>query len=270
MRINLRLAIHAYDRELVQHYLGDGCQQKRGASAQRKGRSARLMRKLSTIIATLAILATILYAGFVLAIPSVTIHYRLNLVVSVDGQPVTGSGVIEVTREDTTRIFASMGGYGATIKGEAVIVDLGEKGALFALLRGKDIGIAEGNSSPAYILFYAFASQLDKRVDGLAQLRALKAAHAKTDIPFNLIPMLVRFRKIDDPTTIEIVDPENLAASFGPGVSLQRATIEITDDPVTRGITKKLTWLPALEKRAARSMERSSPPTKILKAVLVA
>jgi hypothetical protein len=58
--------------------------------------------------------------------------------------------------------------------------------------------------------------------------------------------MFVRFRDINDPNTVERVDPNNLAASFGPGVRLTRATIEITDAPVTTGIEKELEWLRAV------------------------
>jgi hypothetical protein len=69
------------------------------------------------------------------------------------------------------------------------------------------------------------------------------------------LPLLVRFRDISDPKTVEKVDPANLAASFGAGVKLTRATIEtvpsgywpfnlfgIGGSPVTRGIEARLPW----------------------------
>jgi hypothetical protein len=46
-----------------------------------------------------------------------------------------------------------------------------------------------------------------------------------------------------DPATAERVNPFDLAASFGSGIKLQRATIEMTIDPVTTGIEQKLPWL---------------------------
>ena len=54
--------------------------------------------------------------------------------------------------------------------------------------------------------------------------------------------MLVRFRDINDPKTVERVDPWKLDASFGPGVSLKSATFQVTDDPVTKGIATLLPW----------------------------
>ncbi|MEX2490602.1 MAG: hypothetical protein WD425_02455, partial [Nitrospirales bacterium] len=57
-------------------------------------------------------------------------------------------------------------------------------------------------------------------------------------------PLLVTFTDITDPTTVKTVDPDNLAATFGPGVSLKRITLEITDEPVTEGkIENVLRWL---------------------------
>ena len=77
------------------------------------------------------------------------------------------------------------------------------------------------------------------------------------------LPLLVRFRDINDPRTVERVDANDLAASFGPGVYLKRATIEITRDPVTTGIEKRLAWLGPLRSRGAsldgdKSVARSS------------
>ena len=43
--------------------------------------------------------------------------------------------------------------------------------------------------------------------------------------------MVVRFTDINDPSTIEEVDPRDLAAAYGPGVRLARARLEFTTDP---------------------------------------
>jgi hypothetical protein len=55
--------------------------------------------------------------------------------------------------------------------------------------------------------------------------------------------MLVRFRDVRDPKTVEKVDPDDLAASFGPGVVLRRITVQLTDDPVTTGLADTLPWV---------------------------
>jgi hypothetical protein len=65
----------------------------------------------------------------------------------------------------------------------------------------------------------------------------------KAELPFEDLPVLARFRDPNVPSTATIVSPNDLAASFGPGVTLKKATVEITDDPITKGIETRLPWL---------------------------
>src|SRR5262249_13499521 len=75
--------------------------------------------------------------------------------------------------------------------------------------------------------------------------KRVRAARGRGPITltYKLYPRLLRFRDIKDPATAELVDPDYLAKSFGPGFRLVRVTIEITNEPVTRGIRKILPWL---------------------------
>ena len=72
-------------------------------------------------------------------------------------------------------------------------------------------------------------------VEVAPQLEALREARA---VPRRQYPMLVTFADVADPTTVARLDPDNLAASFGPGVALRGMTLEITDDPVTKGVVE--------------------------------
>ncbi len=192
-----------------------------------------------------------LYCGYRIAMPSATLHYRLTLVVDDNGKQYTGSSVVEVYRQDTTKVFgSSFGGYGYAIKGEAVAVDLGEKGVLFALLKGDQTRNPEngGYSEPQAIALRAF-SKAGYVIDDMRHLNQYKP---KTNLDFSLLPMLVRFRDINDPKTVERVDPNDLEKSFGSGVRLVSATIEITNSWVTSGVEKQLAWLNELEKKQER------------------
>ncbi len=63
-------------------------------------------------------------------------------------------------------------------------------------------------------------------------------------VPQKLAPFLVTFADVNDPTSVKQVDPHDQAASFGEGYSLKSITLEITDEPVTRGrVEKVLGWL---------------------------
>jgi hypothetical protein len=175
--------------------------------------------------------------GFNAMYPSATIRYRLTLAVNTPEGIKTGSGVIEVTYAKAVRLLGSSAEITTGVKGEAVVVDLGKRGILFALLK-------EGQSprsAPEWIVTKAFGfpgGGIGSPPDtDIARLRTLRG---KAELPSEELPLLVRFRDIHDPTSVERVDPANLAASFGPGVRLARATIEITDDPVTTGIKKRL------------------------------
>jgi hypothetical protein len=56
--------------------------------------------------------------------------------------------------------------------------------------------------------------------------------------------LFVRFRDINKPETVEEVNPEGLHEAFGPGYALRRVTVQLTEEPVTSGIEKRLPWLP--------------------------
>ena len=127
------------------------------------------------------------------------------------------------------------------MRGEAVSVDLGRAGILFALLRST----RDGEIWPSFVAHRAFARELgtvdmvnEEALTKLTRLNDAKALLATEDYP-----MLVRFRDIGNPKSVEAVDPADLAASFGPKVRLKRITVQITDDKAMRAIEKQLGWL---------------------------
>jgi hypothetical protein len=184
--------------------------------------------------------------------PPKTLRYRLTLEIEVDGVVHTGSSVVETVWYDQSLVKGLAGGIPWVVhaRGEALIVDLGSRGALFALLTG----LATKNrgsdamyfpDDPEQVLLAAFG------VKGRASLTpdALEKLSHRRDtvpIPASGLPMLVRFRNIRDPLSVEQVSPDDLASSFGAGVKLKRATIAITEAPITTGVASKLIWLRSL------------------------
>ena len=197
--------------------------------------------------------------------------YRYRLTVEVDTPEglKTGSSVIEVKTAVAGRnSIPTPGVISRRAHGEAVTVDLGERGILFALLRSEDssdwasgvmYGFApdvpqphdENGEFDSSAYFKArFMAMLKKRKlivlpERFPGSRYIEGGHAR--------PMLVRFRDIADPQTIEKVDSADLAAAFGSGVKLKRITVQLTDDPVTAGIEKRLTWLPGVYQTVDRT-----------------
>lgn len=210
------------------------------------------MKWLAALLAVLGIAII----GFNIVYPSVAVRYRLTLNAEVDGKPVSGSSVVQVLYE-TGFQFATESAATIRVEGEAVVLDLAERGMLFALLKaGQD-----ERSIPQTIVFRAFnfpggALPLPAS-DGIRQLARLSG---KVNLPLANLPLLVRFRDLNDPLTVERVDPQNLEAAFGPGVKLTGATLEIVaanswplrvfgflSEPITRGIEAKLGWLRQLK-----------------------
>ena len=208
------------------------------------------------------VLAALACAGAALPLAgctSTTIRYRLTLEVDTPEGVRTGSGVIQVTYRTGPR-FGSSSEWGSEVKGEAVAVDLGERGTLFALLtEGGD-----SRSSPEYIVLRAFrfphGAMPSPAKEGIKQIAALSGREA---LFLDSLPLLVRFRDPADPTTAERVDPRKLDAAFGPGVELRAASVAITDDPVTTGIERRLPWLPGRKQQGGYlhgSMMRDRSP----------
>ncbi|UAB78713.1 hypothetical protein INR77_03015 [Erythrobacter sp. SCSIO 43205] len=175
-------------------------------------------------------------------------RYRLTVEVETPEGLKTGSSVIEV-QQTVMRPGSAPGNLGVSrkVRGEAVAVDLPRNQTLFTLLR------SESNVDWAsYLYVYLKPPSTDKEfVDRLDDVLEVTGERELPRMwpPVGHIgerpayPMLVTFSDIDDPTKVVRVDPDDLSASFGEGVSLKRITVALTDDPVTTGIEERLSWL---------------------------
>lgn len=171
-----------------------------------------------------------------------TPRYRLTLEAETPEGLRSGSSVVEVTFAQQSP-FDSGVVWSRSFRGEATAVDLGARGVLFALLTG-DPARPRSLGVPDQMIgrFPMVGQTLAAGEQGAAQLDAAIRLRPRREIPLDQAPLLVRFRDIADPMTVERVDPNDLGASFGPGVRLVRVTIEITDSNVTEAIRDKLIW----------------------------
>jgi hypothetical protein len=180
------------------------------------------------------------------------IRSRLTITVQTPEGERSGSSVTQLTTyfpEGLTRAQ----GWGQTeeLVGEAVAVDLGPLGVLFSTFERPSVLARSGGDAydPALREFppekfagghLQNASDSEINAAGLDGLNKLKPRGSL--LPQDL-PVLVCFGDLNDPTSVTLVDPIDLSKNFGPGVTLKGATIEITDDPMTRGIETRLPWL---------------------------
>lgn len=183
-------------------------------------------------------------------------NYRYRLTVEVDTPQGlrTGSSVIEVTN----RLVFNMNGGGYSwiyrARGEAVAIDLPGGRTLFALLRGENGSNVDWAARIVYDLTTPVPPMSDKF--GSDRVQRLQNAVSNRNpvvvprlMPFwsegeapPTYPQLVTFSDMRDPKSVERVVPDDLTKGFGPGVTLKRITVKVTDDPVTTGIEKRFRW----------------------------
>tara|TARA_R110000787_G_scaffold15402_8_gene47623 strand:+ start:9656 stop:10330 length:675 start_codon:yes stop_codon:yes gene_type:complete len=56
-------------------------------------------------------------------------------------------------------------------------------------------------------------------------------------------PQFVYFDDGQDPNSVQIVDPGDLETSFGEGYKLKQISVQMTEEPVSHKIQKRLAWL---------------------------
>jgi hypothetical protein len=228
-------------------------------------------RSKGCLVAFAVILAAILQFGWWVLGGSApgprTIRSRLTLVVETPEGERTGSSVTQLT----TSFPGPLGRVqGWRLVGEVVVVDLGARGLLFTTFESQR-GITRGGMdryNAALTLFPRenfrgkYQKDMSNYEEYAAYLDELNRLKPKGELPFKDLPVLVRFRDPKDPTSVELVDPLNLAASFGSGVTLTRASVEITDDPITHGIEDRLPWL-----ASSNVSPTLIPPVQVLRTI---
>ncbi|MFZ3349949.1 MAG: hypothetical protein WA268_03640 [Xanthobacteraceae bacterium] len=178
-----------------------------------------------------------------------TASYRYKLTVAVntpEGVKRT-STVAEVLFQD---VSIPANGTMHKLRGEALFLDLGPGARpLIALLTsqlhpkyGTDNQWTGGWGPSANIFqkLYGLKPPTDNVIEYVSRLGSMRGAHSITP---NDLPDLVTFADINDPKSVIEVDPNNLQVTLGPNISWNEITLEITDEPITHGIEKKLPWI---------------------------
>jgi hypothetical protein len=201
--------------------------------------------------ATWSALAALLVSGCALAEDKAPDYrYRLTVEVETSEGVKSASSVIQV--EQALGGAAEAGGLAGgqiyyRVRGEAVAVDMPGGKTLFALLRSdNDIEwsahVMQGLAPK--IAGEPWEEGFDNVLLIKGKVEVPRMWPANATLPRrSAYPMMVTFGDLADPTSVVEVDADDLAASFGDGVKLKRITVQLTDDPVTTGIEKRLGWL---------------------------
>jgi hypothetical protein len=211
---------------------------------------------------------------------SATVRYRVIATVAVDGKPVENSTVMEIKYRNADDpnvnwfIRAVMGISGTVTyteqHGEALIVDLGERGTAFILPSSYSPygSTGRGNFSSFYATSLLTTLGITNKLNlidanDFAQLRNIRGRRPLRSRTDEVHPAMVAFLNEQQPETIYQVDPYNMQASFG-GVRLISLDIEITDDPVTSKLPQRLPWL--MGRKGKLAADHSTPVVYPLKA----
>jgi hypothetical protein len=194
---------------------------------------------------------------------SAEVRYRVTVEIDEGGAVSSGSGVWSLKLTRPTLALASP--YNPKFTGEAVAVDLSNGQTMFALIKDQEmlperhfseLNVGDGFDRIANIRRIARARGKSKQLacESIpAGASNTEAAQLKYDCP-----MLVTFKDIADPTSVEQVDPDDLAGSFGQGYRLKSITVQVTDAPVTVGIGDRLHAIGVLRNN---SLDKDFKPT---------
>ncbi len=193
--------------------------------------------------------------------PSGIWRYKITIEVETPEGLKTGSSVREISAMSRPEMLAEGNDTHITLsKGEAVVVDLGKRGLLFAILQG-----INGNpDQPYWAVFDAFPSPCREGPVSRCGIRYYSTVGVipPSELQLTSYPMLVMFDNLQDPLTVRrlidvkkctagempnaknlCIDSDHFAQLFGEGVRLKSIKIELTDNKPEFHLEKYLTWL---------------------------
>lgn len=185
--------------------------------------------------------------------PTVKRRFRLSVEISDGGVVRRASAIREAIHRDRIAGLDAMSNTIDHCAGSAIIVDFGRRGALIVTMMGRDRSPSGrfGGNGDLWTPGFATGS-IEGHSDTQDVSRdALKALgrRGRVDIAPDALPMMLKLKALDDPSDVRLVDPADLAASFGAGVRLVAAYVEPSRDPLDTGAV--LTALPWAEAQIA-------------------
>ena len=165
----------------------------------------------------------------------------------------SGSSVWEINAEGPLFYIQGISTRGSVLFGEAIAVDL-PGGPIFALRRGAEgseniiseivNALLPNTSSGDFDVFFSAVRKLGNvwfsnysaDLPHISNYSDIYKAYRDRPMFINNWPMMVRFRDINVPASVELVDPK--------AAGVKRIWLETTTDPVTAKLDKILPWLP--------------------------
>ena len=186
------------------------------------------------VLGVLAAGAGLLVAGCSLFNGKASYRFRLTVEIETPQGLKSGSSVYEVwASTNSARLLPEEHARDWGVKGEAVAVVLPTGQTLFALLK---TGAIHGDlaSMSMAAMDPAFRNDI---VESAGRIAGGDGIRSPAEVARADWPMLVQFGDMGDPKSVEQVNPQ--------AAGVKRITVELTEDPVTSVIGKRLVWLPS-------------------------
>lgn len=184
----------------------------------------------------------VLLSAFVLSGCSDSYEWKQKITVTVETPQgeVSGSSVQSVQYKKFRKPVLAEGNSSSwKVDGEAVVVALPVGGYLFGLLKGETT-----YGDVHHVLQSVVYPTIGPRTNEALARAAEQPLGSHFRVEGRNRPMLVTFKDIRDPKSVQEVKPDDLAAAFGEGYALKSITLEVTDERVTMGKTESLLeWL---------------------------
>lgn len=172
-----------------------------------------------------------------------------------DGATHSGESVAEVrSYRDRHPEFAQLSGgvIGRSyVKGQGTVIALGKGRFLVALMSGTKDGSSGSddaqrsrsaerrtwNAIPVFLLRRVYGQPDNVPIGPWPPFQGPRAIGADD------LPDLVVISRANDRSSVIRVTPDNLSSALGGDARIVSAQIEVTTDPITRGISKTFPWL---------------------------
>ena len=180
----------------------------------------------------ITVLSVFVLGGLNLLQYSYDLNYKITVEVQTPEGIVTGSAVRNVTNSTPMIDLINWpGGNPATLKGEAVVIDLGKRGVMYGL-------IYDDSERDLYRTFWGNKGGATT-AKGIRFFNALDIGDSRV-LPKKYWPSFVTFTDPDDPKSVERIvynkgnqDKEKMIKIFGEGVSIKEIKVIITDESIT-------------------------------------
>lgn len=149
---------------------------------------------MKAAIAIIAIIVLAVAVWWQVSFPSGSWRYKMTVTVETPEGVKTGFAVREVTVISVPQLTPEMKPT-VKLKGEAVVVDLGKRGLLFALLKGNKLGESHARNLPFYAFPYEKGGTTKSGIRHYSRLKAVSA-----ELEPELYPTFVHFRDLQTHT----------------------------------------------------------------------